>query len=80
MSGWWKPTAPPPPFSWENEVRALYVRSMDMEVAEFELLMEVALRGGRPRHPDLPLFRGLPPRVLRASPMVGDVWELHLPA
>jgi hypothetical protein len=42
--------------TWEREVRALYERSPDMEVKEFEALLETALRGERPDHPSLPLF------------------------
>lgn len=46
---------------WEREVRTLYERDPDMDVAEFEQLLEVALRGERPEHPDLPVFLA-PPR------------------
>jgi hypothetical protein len=42
--------------TWESEVRALYERSRDMSVEEFERLIETALRGERPEHPNLPLF------------------------
>jgi hypothetical protein len=41
---------------WESEVRALYERSWDMEVAEFEALLTTAMRGEQPKHPDLPMF------------------------
>lgn len=54
--GWQKPTAPPRRLTWEDEVRALYERSPDMDVDEFEALLDVALRGHRPEHPDLPVF------------------------
>jgi hypothetical protein len=43
-------------WDWVKEVRQLYVRSVNMEVDEFEALLDVAIRGGTPKHPDLPLF------------------------
>lgn len=43
------------PGYWEDEVRKLYARSPDMEVAELEALLEVAVRDERPDHPGLPL-------------------------
>jgi hypothetical protein len=44
--------------TWEGEVRALYLRSIDMGADEFELLLDVAMRDERPEHPDLPLYLG----------------------
>lgn len=42
--------------TWEAATVALYVRTLDMEVAEFEALLDTALRGERPDHPDLPAY------------------------
>jgi hypothetical protein len=56
MAGWQKPVAPPREPTWADEVHALYLRDPGMEVAEFEALLDVALSGGQPEHPDLPLF------------------------
>jgi hypothetical protein len=50
--------------TWEDEVRALYVRS-EISVEEFEELLDVALRGERPDHPDLPVFLLLPLTMIR---------------
>lgn len=53
--GWQKPVSPPQRPTWEDEVLALYHRSENMEVAELEALLETAMRGERPEHPDLPI-------------------------
>lgn len=42
--------------TWADEVTALYVRHPDMETAEYEALMDVAVRGERPDHPNLPAY------------------------
>lgn len=41
--------------TWEDHVGALYL-STDMEVDEFEALLDVAMRGERPDHPELPAY------------------------
>lgn len=46
--------------STEAEVVDLYLRSENMEVSEFEELLDVALRGERPSHPRLSAYPPLP--------------------
>lgn len=42
--------------SWEDEVRALYLREPDMETDEFERLLTIAQRGERPDDSRLPAY------------------------
>jgi hypothetical protein len=49
--------------SWADEVRKLYLRT-EMDAAEFEALLEVALRGERPDHPKLPAYLPLATELL----------------